>query len=355
MINCCRFLNNTIILPLLYPRSLIHYNFQKKRPQGVKPVSQAHRNESELELLQQKLPVWLAASKEQCMEGKVASYIPELSKAPQEALGIHVIDQGGRSVTAGDCGLTFTMQSISKVFTLLLALMDNGEDVVFDKVGMEPTGDNFNSMLKLELVQPGIPFNPLINAGAIAISSLIAGGSSVEKSERTLQFFRKLARNDSLTYDMAVYHSEAESADLNRSMAYFLKDNGVLKGKVDDVLDVYFRHCSIGVTCADLARMALVLAFNGTDPITGVNLVPRRYVQIAKTFMVTCGMYNASGEFAIEVGLPAKSGVAGGILTMVPGRYGIGVVGPSLNPKGNSIAGVHLLESLSKEMDWSLF
>ncbi|REK74510.1 glutaminase A [Paenibacillus paeoniae] len=318
-------------------------------------MTQAHSHESELDLLKRQLPIWLASSKELCLEGKVASYIPELSKAPQEALGIHIIDQAGHSVTAGDSGLTFTMQSISKVFTLLLALMDNGEDVVFDKVGMEPTGDNFNSMLKLELVQPGIPFNPLINAGAIAISSLIAGGTSEEKSERTLQFFRKLARNDSLSYDMAVYRSEAESADLNRSMAYFLKDNGVLKGNVNEVLDIYFRHCSISVTCADLARMALVLAYNGTDPLTGVNLIPRRYVQIAKTFMVTCGMYNASGEFAIEVGLPAKSGVAGGILTMVPGRYGIGVIGPSLNPKGNSIAGVHVLETLSREMDWSLF
>lgn len=318
-------------------------------------MSQGYSQASELELLKQQLPIWLTSSKERCKEGKVASYIPELSKAPQEALGIHVIDKEGNKVSAGDCGLPFTMQSISKIFTLLLALMDNGEVVVFDKVGMEPTGDNFDSMLKLELVQPGIPFNPLINAGAIAISSLIAGGSPNEKSERTLHFFRKLARNDSLSYDEAVYRSEAESADLNRSMAYFLKDNGVLKGKVDDVLDVYFRHCSIQATCADLARMALVLAYNGTDPITGVDLIPRRYVQIAKTFMVTCGMYNASGEFAIEVGLPAKSGVAGGILTLVPGRYGIGIIGPSLNPKGNSIAGVHLLETLSRERDWSLF
>ncbi|MDQ6419970.1 glutaminase A [Paenibacillus sp. LHD-117] len=310
---------------------------------------------NELNILRGRLPEWVAASKLQCKGGKVASYIPELSKAPGGALGIHIVDAHGNTATAGDCGLSFTMQSISKVFTLLLALIDNGEDVVFDKVGMEPTGDNFNSMLKLELVQPGIPFNPLINAGAIAISSLIAGDTAEEKSDRTLAFFRKLSRNDSLNYDLAVYESEAEFADLNRSMAYFLKDNGVLKGKVDDVLDVYFRHCSINATCSDLARMALVLAFDGTDPISGTELVPRRYVQIAKTFMVTCGMYNASGEFAIEVGLPAKSGVAGGILTMVPGRYGIGLVGPALNPKGNSIAGVHLLETMSKELDWSLF
>lgn len=318
----------------------------------VKPLN---TDNNHITLTQERLVAWVEISKLCARDGKVASYIPELSKAPKEALGIHILDMAGNSISAGDCGLSFTMQSISKVFTLLLALMDRGEEVVFDKVGMEPTGDNFNSMLKLELVQPGIPFNPLINAGAIAISSLIAGDGPLQKSARTLQFFREVAHNERLDYDDAVYRSEAKSADLNRSMAYFLKDKGVLDGDVEDVLDVYFRHCSINITCADLARMALVLAADGRDPITGQRLIPRRYVQIAKTFMVTCGMYNASGQFAIQVGLPAKSGVAGGILTLVPGKYGIGVVGPALNPKGNSIAGVHLLETLSRELDWSLF
>lgn len=310
---------------------------------------------TEMERLCALIPQMLQASRQQCSLGKVASYIPELSKSPADALGIHIMDGRGQSITGGDCDLSFTMQSISKVFTLLLALMDNGEEAVFDKVGMEPTGDNFNSMLKLELVQPGIPFNPLINAGAIAISSLIAGSTPAEKSERVLQFLRLLSNNSTLNYDMDVYRSEADTANLNRSMAYFLKDNGVLQGSVEDVLDVYFHHCSINVTCADLAQMALVLAHNGQNPVTGEILVPRRYVQIAKTFMTTCGMYNASGEFAIQVGLPAKSGVSGGILTMVPGRYGIGLVGPALNPKGNSIAGVALLQSISNEFDWSLF
>ncbi|SFE18346.1 L-glutaminase [Paenibacillus catalpae] len=311
--------------------------------------------EQEVELLSRQLPLWVEASKVRSAYGKTASYIPELAKAPQHALGIHLIDTTGTAVSSGDCSLSFTMQSISKVFTLILALMDNGEEAVFQKVGMEPTGDNFNSMLKLELVRPGIPFNPLINAGAIAISSLIHGKDSAEKSSRILSFFQALAGNDTLTYDMDVYRSESDTANLNRSMAYLLKDNGVLEGQVEEVLDVYFHHCSIQVTCSDLARMALVLANNGTDPVTGVTLIPRRYVQIAKTFMITCGMYNASGEFAIQVGLPAKSGVSGGILTMVPGRLGIGVVGPALNVKGNSIAGVHLLETISRELDWSLF
>ncbi len=173
-------------------------------------------------------------------------------------------------------------------------------------------------MLKLELVQPGIPFNPLINAGAIAVSSLIGGDGPEEKSSRILDFFRELASNLTLDYNLEVCRSESETGNLNRSLAYYLKENGVLMENVEDVLDVYFHHCAVEVNCADVARMALILAMDGTDPLTGNALIPRRYVQIAKTFMTTCGMYNASGEFAISVGLPAKSGVSGGILTMVP-------------------------------------
>ncbi|URN94689.1 MAG: glutaminase A [Candidatus Pristimantibacillus lignocellulolyticus] len=301
------------------------------------------------------LPEWVEQSKSLSQFGKVASYIPELAKGNKDALAVHMLDAHGNEVSVGDVNTVFTLQSISKVFTLLLALMDNGEEIVFNKVGMEPTGDSFNSMLKLELVQPGIPFNPLINAGAIAISSLIQGDSQQHKLERVLHFFRKLAHNDSLQYNENVYQSELQSADLNRSMAYFLKDNGVLEHSVDEVLDVYFHHCSIDVTCKDLSRMALILAYNGTDPITREEIVPKRYVQIAKSFMVTCGMYNASGQFAIQVGLPAKSGVAGGILTLVQGSIGIGVIGPALNNKGNSIAGVDLLEKLSSHYDLSMF
>lgn len=309
----------------------------------------------EMKSIRQQLPRWLETSLPCATRGNVASYIPELSKAPHNALGITLLSATGESASAGDCGLRFTMQSISKVFTLILALMDNGEDEVFSKVGMEPTGDNFNSMLKLELVRPGIPFNPMINAGAITVSSLIRGSSPEEKSERILHFFKDLAGNDRLDYDMGVYRSESDTGNLNRSISFFLKENGVLNGDVEEVLDVYFRHCSIVVDCADLARMALVLASNGTNPLTGKQLIPRRYVQIAKTFMTTCGMYNASGEFAIQVGLPAKSGVSGGILTLVPERYGIGVVGPALNDKGNSYAGVHLLQTISRGLDWSMF
>lgn len=305
--------------------------------------------------LQTHLGEWVIQSKAQAPKGHVATYIPELANASEDSLGICIMDRSGAAITAGETDCLFTLQSISKVFTLMLALIDHGEAVVFSKVGMEPTGDDFNSMLKLELVEPGIPFNPLINAGAIAISSLIGGDTPEKQIERALAFFRDIADNPSLAINQAVFQSESDTAHRNRSLAYFLKDNGVLDGEVDDILRVYFSHCSIEVSCKDLARMALVLAYDGVDPIRNKRLIPRRYVQIAKTFMITCGMYNASGEFAMNVGLPAKSGVSGGILTIVPGRYGIGVVGPALNRKGNSTAGVHLLETLSREFDWSLF
>lgn len=312
-------------------------------------------SDNEWDILKTELPRWIDAAIPFTLQGKVASYIPELSKASPNALGIDIVNTEGERISAGDASQPFTLQSISKVFTLLLALMDHGENKVFEKVGMEPTGDKFDSMLKLELVQPGIPFNPLINAGAIVVSSMVKGSTQEEKSARILQFIRTLAANPDLNYDMPVYRSEAESADLNRAIAYILKDNRVITGNVDEILDIYFRQCSILVSCTELARMALVLACNGFDPILKKQLVPKRYVQIAKTFMITCGMYDASGEFAIQVGLPAKSGVSGGVLSLLPNRYGIGVLGPSLNAKGNSIAGVHLLKMISKERNWSIF
>ncbi|WP_423227525.1 glutaminase A [Paenibacillus filicis] len=310
---------------------------------------------SEWDKLSERLPLWLEESRRHSVNGAPASYIPELAHAPADALGITIASADGRQLTFGDCGISFTLQSISKVFTLLLALMDQGEEGVFRKVGMEPTGDDFNSMLKLELVEPGIPFNPLINAGAIVISSLIRGQTPAEKTGRILAFFRELTGDPALTWNEQVRASEASTAHRNRSLAYFLKDNRVLDEDVEEVLDVYFRHCSIEATCQHIAKLALVLALGGKDPATGRQLVPRRYVQIAKSFMITCGMYNASGEFAIKVGLPAKSGVAGGILALVPGRYGIGVIGPALNDKGNSVAGVQLLQTMSEACDWSIF
>lgn len=297
----------------------------------------------------------LARAKTYGHQGQTADYIPELRKTPPHLLGATVYPINGTPISVGDCGEKFTMQSISKVFSLILALMDNGEEKLFEHVGMEPTGDNFASMVKLELTSPGKPFNPMINAGAIAVSSLIAGQSPQEKVKRLLDFVRLIAGDDTLTIDQNVYESEARTADRNRSLAYFLKHNKVISGDVEQHLQVYFKQCSILVTCQHIARMAMVLANNGIEAESGKPLIPRRYVQIAKVFMVTCGMYNASGEFAIKVGIPAKSGVAGGIMAVVPGKMGIGTFGPALSDKGNSIAGFHLLEHLSQAWELSIY
>ncbi|MFS1514488.1 glutaminase A [Chengkuizengella sp. SCS-71B] len=293
-------------------------------------------------------------SKNHCNEGKVASYIPELSKVPGDLLGITVHEVGKEPVSAGECMPKFTLQSISKVFTLLLALMDRGEKQVFDKVGMEPTGDMYNSLMKLEIVTPGKPFNPMINAGAITVTSFIDGDNVNHRFERILSFIQMLSGDDSISYNEKVYRSEDQTAHRNRALAYLLKDNLILEGNVEEHLEVYFKQCSIETSCSNLARMGMILANNGKDPATSKQLIPKRYVQIAKTFMITCGMYNASGEFAIEAGIPAKSGVSGGILSVAP-NMGIGVIGPALDYKGNSIAGIRLLTRLSQEWNLSIF
>lgn len=290
-----------------------------------------------------------------CESGKLAEYIPELANADKQTLGITVQGIGDQGISVGDCDHKFTIQSISKVFTLLLALMDHGENKVFERVGKEPTGDVYNSMLKLETIAPGKPFNPFINAGAIAVTDLIKGNSKEEKFERIINFIRKLSRSDQIGWDESVYRSEAKTASRNRALAYLLQENGILGEDVEASLDVYFKQCSIEVTCSNLAQMAVILANNGQDPESGEQMVPSQYVRMVKTFMVTCGMYNASGEFALEVGLPAKSGVSGGIIAVVPGRMGIGTIGPALDDKGNSITGIQMLQRLSRAWDLSMF
>jgi len=302
---------------------------------------------------------WLEECRSCCAEGHLADFIPALSQADPGALGITVFEPGKSPVSAGDHAVPFTLQSVSKVFPLLLALMDHGEEAVFERVGMEPTGDDYKSMLKLELVS-GKPFNPFINAGAITVTSLVKGESRAEKWKRIRDFIARLAGVDAeeLGFNEEVYLSEKETNYRNRSLAYFLKDSRVLEGDVEEHLDLYFMHCAIEMDCTRLARAALVLALDGMEPpeagasVGGRQLVPRRYVQIARTFMVTCGMYNSSGEFAINAGVPAKSGISGAILAVVPNRMGIGVYGPALNDKGNSIGGIRLLERLSRE--WNL-
>ncbi len=289
------------------------------------------------------------------IDGTVANYIPELGSADPDTLGITIIQSDGSTYSAGDCTISFTLQSISKIVSLLQALMDHGPEVVFQKVGKEPTGDPFHSIAKLELMQPSRPLNPMINAGAIAVTSMIKGDDPWEKTDRLLNLTRRLTRSDNIRINERVYLSEKKTADRNRALAYFMRDNGTIHGDAEEILEVYFMQCAIEIDCSDLAYMGAVLANEGRDILSNEVIVPAEYARIVKTFMVTCGMYNASGSFAIDVGIPAKSGVSGGILALVPYRMGIGVIGPALNEYGNSVAGVRLLESLSKQWDLSIF
>lgn len=284
-------------------------------------------------------------------QGKVADYIPALAGAPADHLGICVLTRDGEFHCRGHWDQMFTMQSISKALLLIYALLELGHEKVFSRVGVEPTGDSFNSIVKLE-TKGHHPLNPFINAGAIATMGLILeeGRTFVQ----FMEFLEGLARRP-LTIDETVYRSEKETGDLNRSLAYFMKSDQVIQGDVEATLDAYFRMCSILVNTRDLARFGMILANDGQDPLTGEPVLSAYYATLVKTLMVTCGMYDSSGEFAIKVGMPAKSGVGGGILALVQGKAGLGVYSPALDEKGNSLCGIKTLEYLSQALDLHYF
>jgi glutaminase len=289
-------------------------------------------------------------------KGKVATYIPELGKADPDDISVsiyNITEKGCRS--AGDIHKLFTLQSISKVITLALAIMDHDERYVFERVGMEPTGDPFNSIIKLETLSRSRPLNPMINAGALVVTNMIKGKSVDEKLQRILSFINALIGGSHTGFNDVVAHSEYSTAHLNRSLCYFMKQDGVLEGDVEELIELYSKQCSIETTCYDLARIGAIFANNGICPETNKTLIPVHVARICKTFMVTCGMYNASGEFAIRVGIPAKSGVSGGILGVIPNIAGIGIYSPALDEKGNSLAGLRLLENLSRKYNVSIF
>jgi glutaminase len=289
-------------------------------------------------------------------EGNVASYIPELMKSDPSKLGITIVNCDGRKICAGDYDFKFTIQSVSKPIVLMLALMEYGEERVFSKVGKEPTGDPFNSLRRLEtFTECKKPFNPMINAGAIAITSLFEGKDNEERLNKVLDFIKKLTGNPNIAVNEDVYLSEKRTGHKNRAMAHYLKDLGVIEGDAEEVVDLYFKHCSIEATAEDLANIASVLACGGKNINTGEVLIPKRVTRIVNTLMTTCGMYDESGEFAVDVGFPSKSGVGGGIISAVPGKMGIAVYGPALDKKGNSYAGVKLLELISNEFKLSIY
>jgi glutaminase len=285
-------------------------------------------------------------------QGDVATYIPELAKANPDHFGICLATVDGRVVHAGDWQHEFTIQSMCKPFAFQMALEEFGRDRTLQTVGVEPSGEAFNS---IEL-EPGTmrPFNPMINAGAIAISSLIKKSppqSGVQAFVERMQ----VAAGRTLRIDDAVLASEAATGNRNRAIAYLMLNFGIIDAEVDHALHQYFSQCSLLVNCHDLAMMAATLANMGANPLTGEMVFDFRYIKDVLTVMFTCGLYDHAGEWALRVGLPAKSGVAGGILAVVNRQLGIAVYSPKLDAKGNSVRGLLACRDLASELGLHAF
>jgi len=286
--------------------------------------------------------------------GTVASYIPELARVGAKSFGLAVIDAEGNLAAAGDSETSFSIQSISKVFTLTLALGKAG-DRLWRRVGREPSGSAFNSIVQLEH-ERGIPRNPFINAGAIAVTDLILSGHRPREAlGEILRFMQFLADDPAITIDEAVAASEERTGFRNRALANYMKSFDVLDNPVDFTLGVYFHHCAIAMSCRQLAMAGRFLAHLGRNPSTGHTVVPPERARRINALMLTCGHYDGSGEFAYRVGLPGKSGVGGGILAVAPGKASIAVWSPGLDANGNSHLGRIALEALTKRMGWSIF
>ncbi|MET0672261.1 MAG: glutaminase A [Microbacterium pygmaeum] len=283
--------------------------------------------------------------------GAPAGYIPELADADPDRLALAVVGPRGRVITAGDDHVEFTIQSMSKPFVLALALQTLGRDSVFGRVGAEPSGEPFNAIS----LEPGTgrPANPMVNAGAIATTALIAGEDIDQRTARVIEMMSAFAGR-SLWVDEAVYRSESATGDRNRALAHLLKSYGHIAGRVDDVVESYFRQCSVLVTVRDLAVMAATLAFGGRNPVTGDRVVDERVARDVTSIMASCGMYDFSGEWLLRVGLPAKSGVSGGVLAVAPSQFGVAAFSPRLDEHGNSVRASAVVEMLSERFGMHL-
>ncbi|MHA6684255.1 glutaminase [Mesorhizobium sp. A556] len=307
--------------------------------------------ESEFELGQALVDI-AAEMAERTDRGEVASYIPQLGKVDPQKFGIAVATNDGRVLSAGDADEAFSIQSISKVFTLTLALGHIG-DALWKRVGREPSGNPFNSIVQLEH-ENGIPRNPLINAGAIVVSDiLLAGHEPREAIGEILRFIRFLADDETIVIDREVAASERATGFRNFALANYMKSFGNLNHAPELALGVYFHHCAIAMSCRQLAFAGRFLANDGK--LSGHTVVSGERARRISAMMLTCGHYDGSGDFAFRVGIPAKSGVGGGILGIVPGVASLAVWSPGLNANGNSRLGSIAFEKLAKRMNWSIF
>jgi glutaminase len=285
-------------------------------------------------------------------EGAVATYIPELAKMNPDFFGICIVTVDGQIFEFGDFNQPFTIQSVSKPFVYGLALEDHGVDHVLGKVGVEPSGDAFNAIVLDE--RSNRPFNPMVNAGAIATADMIEGKDITERTGRMLAMFRRYCGRE-LHLDTSVFLSERTTGHRNRAIAHLMLNSDMIRPRVDDTLELYFQQCSILVTCRDLAMMGATLANRGVNPVTGEQALQQRYIKYLLGVMYTCGMYDFAGEWAFKVGMAAKSGVGGGIVAVVPGQLGIGVFSPRLDAKGNSYRGIKVCEELSTRFGLHVF
>ncbi len=280
-------------------------------------------------------------------------YPPDEAGAESELFGICIATTDGQVFSIGDDEVPFPLQSLSKVFTYGLALADRGRDRVHERVGVEPSGDAFNSIIFDERNRR--PFNPMVNAGALVTSQLVRGSQPEEKMARILASLCLYAGNDDLEVDLDTFRAEMLTADRNRATAYLMRSRGMLEGDVEAILALYLQQCSVKVTCRDLAVMAATLANGCLNPFTGERVLPRARVRDVLSVLYTCGMYDAAGQWAFDVGVPAKSGVSGGILAVIPGKGGIAVYSPGLDVYGNSVRGVRVCREVSANLGVHIF
>ncbi len=286
-------------------------------------------------------------------DGQTADYIPELASAKTDHFGIAVVTCDGQIFRAGQTDTNFTLQSTSKPFVYAMALQEHGREFIKSRVGVEPSGEAFNSIVELEK-QTHRPYNPMINSGAIAISSFIQDKKGISREKRVLDLFAKYTNREH-QIDEKVFFSEKETAHRNRSIAHLLRHFDVIGDDIDESLDLYFKQCSILVNTIDLAMMAATLANGGTQPLTQKKVLDKEFVPDVLSLMFTCGMYDSAGEWAYSVGLPAKSGVSGGLLAVVPGKLGIACYSPLIDGHGHSIRGVLATTELVKKYKLSIF
>jgi len=285
-------------------------------------------------------------------EGRVADYIPELSKADPNWFGICIATRDGQLYEIGDTRQKFTIQSISKALTYGLALEDRGEEHVLSRIGVEPSGDVFNAIsLK---AGSGCPFNPMINAGAIASCGQILETETESRIDRIRSYLSRCAI-EQLQIDEEVYQSESMTGHRNRAIGWMLRNFDIIDEEPRSILETYFQQCSLRVSCTDLAVMGATLANQGFNPVTGEQAIAHDYVDNVLGVMASCGMYDWSGEWLYRVGLPAKSGVGGGILAVLPGQLGIGVFSPPLDEQGNSVRGIRVCMDLARELSLHMF